>query len=321
PVLSIAGEEKMRAALEGLELLVCVDIYRNATAEYADYILPAAGAFEREDINITGIGLQFSPSVQFTPAIVAPAGDRKPDWWIYEQLCRQLGFESAFDHDEAPDMWARVDAMLRSRGESMANLRARDILTFERSTPESFYEQHLQTDDQQIDCFPSVFADALERMAEICVEFESAPPDQLRLISKRDAYMMNSWYSNLPKMKRKDRDRNYLFMHPEDARVRQIAEGAEVVISNRFGSIEAPVKLSDEVMPGVVAMTHGWGHAQSRGMSFANSTPGVNCNVLLPSGPGSFEPLSNQAHMTGVPVTVALTRTDGAHRESLVVRG
>ncbi|HAR31190.1 MAG TPA: formate dehydrogenase, partial [Gammaproteobacteria bacterium] len=41
PVLSIAGEERMRAALDGLDLLVCVDIYRNATAEYADYILPA----------------------------------------------------------------------------------------------------------------------------------------------------------------------------------------------------------------------------------------------------------------------------------------
>jgi hypothetical protein len=30
----------------------------------------------------------------------------------------------------------------------------------------------------------------------------------------------------------------------------------------------------------------------------------VNCNVLLPSGPGAFEPISNQAHMTGVPVDV-----------------
>ena len=152
-------------------------------------------------------------------------------------------------------------------------------------------------------------------------EFETAPADQLRLITKRDAYMMNSWYSNLPKMKRKDRDRNYLFMHPNDAHLRQIADGSEVVISNRFGSIQAPVKLSDEVMPGVVAMTHGWGQGQTRGMTFASATPGVNCNVLLPSGPGSFEPLSNQAHMTGVPVEVALTGTNHAHRETSEARG
>lgn len=269
PVLSIAGEARMRTALESLELLVCVDIYRNATAEYAHYVLPAAGAFEREDINITGIGLQYSPSVQFTPAMVPPAYARKPDWWIYEQLCRHMGYASAFDRSETPDMWARVDAMPRSRGHSMAELR-RD---------------------------------------QIVAEFERMPAGTLQLITKRDGFMMNSWYSNLPKLKRKARDRNYLYMHPDDARLRQIVDGAEVTVHNRNGAIVAPVRLTDDLKPGVVAMTHGWGHGNTPGMRVANGTPGVNCNALLPSGPDSFEPLSNQAHMTGIPVEVALART------------
>jgi anaerobic selenocysteine-containing dehydrogenase len=309
PLLSIAGEQRMRGALEGLELLVCVDIYRNATAEYADYVLPAAGAFEREDINLTGLGLQFTPSVQFTEAVVPPAFERKPDWWIYEQLCRHMGFQSAFDHGDTPDMWARVDAMLRSRGKSMAELRQEQLITFERSEPEDLLSRHLQTDDQQVDCCPPMFAEAIERMEQIFREFEHAPPGELRLISKRDQYMMNSWYANLPKMKRKSRDRNYLFMHPEDAKVRQIADGAEVAVRNQHGQLIAPVRLTDELMPGVVAMTHGWGHQGVDGMTYASSTPGVNCNVLLPSGPDSYEPLSNQAHMTGIPVEVELAGT------------
>jgi len=36
----------------------------------------------------------------------------------------------------------------------------------------------------------------------------------------------------------------------------------------------------------------------------ARTRPGVNCNVLLPIGAGSYEPLSSQAHMTGIPVEV-----------------
>jgi hypothetical protein len=40
-------------------------------------------------------------------------------------------------------------------------------------------------------------------------------------------------------------------------------------------------------------------------MRTARERPGVNCNALLPAGPGSFEPLSNQAHMTGIPVEVS----------------
>jgi hypothetical protein len=53
-----------------------------------------------------------------------------------------------------------------------------------------------------------------------------------------------------------------------------------------------------------VSMVHGWGHAASPRLRVASEHPGSNPNVLLPSGPGSFEPISSQAHMTGIPVTV-----------------
>ena len=309
PVLSIAGEEAMREAFAGLELLVCVDIYRNATAEYAHYVLPAAGAFEREDINLTGLGLQDQPSVQFTEAVVPPAFERKPDWWIYEALCQRMGFRSLLDGlaEDAPppNVWSRVDAMLKSRGHDMAELRREGVIVLERSDPEALFDRHVQMDDGCIDCYPEIFAEPIDRMRAIFDELAAEPASQLKLISKRDAYMINSWFANLPKLKTRDRDRNYLFMHPEDAAARQIDDGATVRIANRFGSIEAPVKLTDELMRGVVAMTHGWGHARSSGMTFAQQTPGVNCNVLLPSGPGAYEPISNQAHMTGIPVDVA----------------
>ena len=304
PVLSIGGEERMREALEQLELLVCVDIYPNATSDHADYVLPAAGAYEREDINITGLGLQFQPSVQFTEAVVAPAYERKPDWWIWEKLSQAMGFKaSAFDAGEQPDMWARIDSMLRSRGHSMQELRDAGIIALERSEPEELFER-LQHDDAQVDCFPEIFAPGLERMESLFTELASEPDDQLKLISKRDSYMLNSWYSNLDKLKRGLRERNYLFMHPQDAEKRQIADGQVVSVRNEFGALEIAVKFADDLMPGVVAMTHGWGHAASQGLSLAREKPGVNCNRLLPSGPGSFEPLSSQAHMTGIPVEV-----------------
>ncbi len=304
PVLSIAGEAATRQALENLELLVCVDIYRNATGEYAHYVLPAAGAFEREDINITGLGMQFQPSVQFTEAVVPPAFERKPDWWIYEKLSQAMGFASAFDSGE-PDMWSRIDAMLRSQGRSMMQLRAEQIIALERSRPEEFYERYVQTEDGRIDCMPETFADGVDRMAAIFGELEEEPANQLKLISKRDRYMLNSWYSNVAKLKSGERDRNYLFMHPEDAAIRQIADGDRVRISNDNGEITSQARLTAELMPGVVAMTHGWGHGRTPGMRVAQEKPGTNCNALLPSGPGSFDPLSNQAHMTGVPVEVA----------------
>ena len=305
PALSIAGEAKMREALESLELLVCVDIYRNATAEYADYVLPAAGAFEREDINITGLGLQVDPSVQFTEAVVQPGYERKPDWWIWEKLSQSMGYRSAFDESDEPDMWTRVNAMLTSRGSSMTQLRSEQVIVIDSAPPESLFER-VQSEDKKVDCYPAVFADSITRMDEIFSELEAEDATALKLITKRDAYMFNSWYANVDKLKRGDRQTNYLFMHPQDAEIRQIADGAQVQVENEFGELQTEVRLTDELRQGVVAMTHGWGHGQSNGMTVAKSKPGVNCNVLLPVGRASFEPLSNQSHMTGINVDVRL---------------
>jgi len=313
PVLSIGGEAKMRAALEGIELLVCVDIYRNATGEYADYVLPAAGAFEREDINIVGLGMQYEPSVQFTEAVVEPGYARKPDWWIWEQLIRRIDGQSVLDEASESDatsavgsekVWARVDSMLRSRGHSFADLRRDQVIALERSDPDDLFDR-VQHDDKLIDCCPAIFADAIVRMARIYTELAAEPADQLKLISKRDGYTFNSWYANVEKLKSHGRDKNYLFMHPLDGERRQIADGDDVRVSNSEGELQTSVKFTDTLMPGVVAMTHGGGQGQTSGMRTAQANPGANCNALLPSGPDSFEPLSNQAHMTGVAVEVA----------------
>jgi len=311
PVLSVGGEAQMREALASLELLVCVDIYRNASAEHAHYVLPVAGAFERPDINITGLGLQYRPSIQYSEAVVEPGFERKPEWWIFSKIAQAMGFKSMFDEDDGQkaldpeqELWARTDAMLRSRDLSMDALREQGTLVLDPTPPEDTYD-HVQTEDGLIDCFPEAFASSLDRMEKIFTELNQEPGDQLKLITKRDVHMMNSWYANVEKMKRKERANNYLFMHPEDGARRQLKEGQQVRLKSKDGEVEIELKLSDDLMPGVVAVTHGWGHKHSGGMAFAQSTPGVNINALLPSGPDSFEPLSNQAHMTGIPVEVS----------------
>jgi anaerobic selenocysteine-containing dehydrogenase len=94
-------------------------------------------------------------------------------------------------------------------------------------------------------------------------------------------------------------------MNPEDAIQRGIPDGGSARAWNEHGEVMVTVRHDAELRRGVVAMAHGWGNERTTGMSGAQSRPGVNCNVLLPSGDGSFEPLSSQAHMTGVPVEVA----------------
>jgi anaerobic selenocysteine-containing dehydrogenase len=116
--------------------------------------------------------------------------------------------------------------------------------------------------------------------------------------------MHNSWFANVERMKRGGRTTNPLSMHPDDAGRLGLADGGAVVVRSSWGEVGAVLELDDALMPGVVSMVHGWGHTASPRLRVANRHPGANPNALLPSGPGSFEPLSSQAHMTGIPVEV-----------------
>src|SRR3546814_17639404 len=91
-------------------------------------------------------------------------------------------------------------------------------------------------------------------------------------------------------------------MHPDDARDRQIANGARVRISTAIASLEVEAEISEDVVRGSVNYPHGWGH--KGGWRRAAELPGVNINLLASARPGDFEQVSGMAHLDGIPVTV-----------------
>jgi formate dehydrogenase len=300
PVLSIGGEDRLRKAFEQLDLLVCVDIYRNATGELADWVLPATDELERDDLNIVNIGTSHRPFAQYTPAVVEPTGERRPEWWIVAALLRAMGRPSLLD-DEQPDPWAKWRHMLARRGIDLAAL-ADEVAVLEPPVPGRFYDDQVQTADGRVDCCPAAFDPAIERCAAIFAELAAEPAGRLKMITKRDQWMHNSWFANLERMKRSGRTLNPLGINPADAAAHGVADGDVAALSNEWGTIDVVVRLDDDLLPGVVSLVHGWGHASAPGMRVAQRDPGVNPNALLPVGPGTFEPLSSQAHMTGIPV-------------------
>ena len=61
-----------------------------------------------------------------------------------------------------------------------------------------------------------------------------------------------------------------------------------------------PVKVTDEMTPGTVALPHGWGHRG--GWQLANSNAGSNVNVLASGEPEDLERLAGMAFLNGIPV-------------------
>lgn len=306
PLLSVGGDERLRRAFEQLELIVVVDLYRTVTGEMADYVLPATDWLEREDVNfLNTMGVAMEPYVQYTPAVVPAKGERRDDWWILSRIQQEMGLPTMLD-EEVPNPFAAVDATMRGSGLSIEALKAMPCQTavLPEADPSHVFSIAVQHDDGLIDCCPELFARSYDTAERIFEELAAEPADRLKLITRRTNFMVNSWLHNLPVLKQGVHQDNPLWMHPDDARLRGLVEGDDVTVRNRFGEAGAVLVYDDDLRPGVVAMTHGWGQGTAHGLGVAKRHPGVNVNRLAPTGTEGYDPLSNQSQLTGIAVDV-----------------
>jgi anaerobic selenocysteine-containing dehydrogenase len=83
----------------------------------------------------------------------------------------------------------------------------------------------------------------------------------LLLVGRRDLRSNNSWMHNAPRLV-KGKPRHQLLMHPGDLDARAINSGERVRVSSAIGVIETEVLASEEMMPGVACLPHGFGHGR-----------------------------------------------------------
>jgi anaerobic selenocysteine-containing dehydrogenase len=100
----------MRRALTRLDVLATIEIIENETTALSTHVLPTKDQLERADINLWD---HLSPRVAglYSPAIVAPAGERRSAWQVLAELGRRLGHElsAPLPPDDRPES---DDAML-----------------------------------------------------------------------------------------------------------------------------------------------------------------------------------------------------------------
>jgi anaerobic selenocysteine-containing dehydrogenase len=128
-------------------------------------------------------------------------------------------------------------------------------------------------------------------------------PAPLVLIGRRELRSNNSWMHNLEPLVKGD-DQCTLLVHPDDATRFGLADGGMAEVASAAARARVPVRVTDTMMPGVVSLPHGWGHAQpGTAMRVAAAHAGVNINRLIPDA--EIDPLSGNAVLTAVPVELA----------------
>ena len=161
----------------------------------------------------------------------------------------------------------------------------------------------LRTEDQRIKLMhPMIREDMLRLDSEL--DAPAAQNGKMLLIGRRHIRDMNSWLHNIHQYTR-GKNRCTLLVNPDDAERIGLRNGgpAKLRSSQTQNEIVAEVEISDQMMPGVVSLPHGFGHIYDDSkQSNASTAAGVSCNFVIDAD--ALDLPSGTSVVNGAPIEV-----------------
>jgi anaerobic selenocysteine-containing dehydrogenase len=321
PVLSTPDGRELDRALEGLEFMASIDFYINETTRHAHIILPPTGPLERGHYDIAFHLFGVRNIAKFSPPMFETNGDTRHEWQIFLELQtrmenagvvgklkRALG-ERFLGPERLLDLGLRFgpygDKLNPfSKGLNLRKLK-KEVHGIDLGPLRPCLPKRLRSSDKRVQLAPRALVEDIERVKTKLLGDASravSSNGNLLLIGRRRLRSNNSWMHNSERLV-KGKTQCTMLMHPEDAAERAVEQGQRVVVRSRTGSIEIPIEISDEMMPGVVCIPHGWGHdRQGIQLEVAQQNAGVSINDLTDSL--GVDALCGTAAFNGTPVTV-----------------
>ncbi len=346
PALTTPDAGRLARLLEGLELMISVDPYLNATTRHADVILPPPSVLQKSHYDLAFTSLSVRDVAHFSPPVFerepgAPSefeilarlaeiaaglgADADPTALTTAALAARIA-ETVDDpespiHGRDPDEIADalgdrpleeklLDLMLRTGHRGDAFGKRPDGLSLEllERYPHGIdfgplgirLPDALATESGKIELAPLSLLDDLARLERALA---ATAVGGMVLVGRRQLRTANSWTHNVNVLVR-GKDACVAQLHPDDAARLGLADGATATVSSAAGSIDIPVELTDALMPGVVCIPYGWGHGlPGTRQAVAAGHAGVNVNILTDAS--MIDPLSGNAVLNGIPVTIA----------------
>ena len=319
PVLSTPNGRELDRAFESLDFMVSIDLYINETTRHANIILPPTSPLEHEHYDLAFHVLAIRNTTKFSPALFQPAPDTRHDWQILLELQTRMQKDAVTDRIKGnlmkrflgPERMLDLGLRFGPYGGRLNPFSKGLTLKKVRSAPhgidlgplKSCLPGRLQTTDKCIELAPEAIVKDLARVKARFFDRASVDTNgHLLLIGRRHLRSNNSWMHNSERLV-KGKTLCTILMHPSDAAHRELRNGETVEVRSRVGSITLPIEVSDEMMPGVVSIPHGWGHDRvGNQMDVAQQHAGESINDLTDNL--NVDALCGTAAFNGTLVTV-----------------
>ncbi|MEM6971229.1 MAG: molybdopterin-dependent oxidoreductase [Pseudomonadota bacterium] len=285
-------------AWQGPETIIVHEPWWTATAKRADIVFPATTPYEREDVGRSPL----DDYLFHMAPLIPPVGEARDDYTIFSGLSARLGVEAAFTEGLTASDWiAKLYTGYRERaaaaGVEVPTLEAlREMnwvrLPIEIEGPAETVFTHFRDDPEAAPLStPSgrieIFSERIESFGyDDCPGHPVwLPPSEwlgaagadapLHLVSPQPGDKLHSQLE-CALADREGARPETLVIHPDDAGPRGISEAMLVRVFNARGTCRARARVSDDILPGVVALPTGaW-----MGDPGGNIDPDGNPNVL-----------------------------------------
>jgi len=321
PVLSAPNGRLMEEGLKKLDFMACMDWYINETTRYADIILPPTGPLDQSHYDIIIHMVTLRNTAQYSVPVFEPEEDARHNWEILLGLALRL--EKNFLKRKAlklltPDRMLALLIRFGPYGKKLNPFSAGLTLGKLKKMPHGMdlgpmqpcLPERLFNPLKRIQLSPKQMIETLPRVKEVFLGREDSTKDgyDMVLIGRRHILSNNSWMHNSRRLL-KGSNRCTALMHPEDATRRNIKPGDMIEVQSKVGSIILPSELTEDIMPGIISIPHGWGHDRPGvQLKTAREFAGVSVNDITDNR--VTEELTGSSVFFGVPVRVGKRRAE-----------
>jgi len=263
PVLAYAGSRMTFDAFMKLDFIAVAEIVMTPTAALADIVLPAATAFEFNDIGHYGLGHGY---VLARPKVLDPPEECWPDLKILNELGKALT-----PREHWYENWETLlEDVLRPSGLSYGQFAERGYLRgperFRKYLPGGFKTPtgKVELRLSQAEKF------GLSPLPQFTGPLDEEDPDYpLVLTSCKSRFYLHSSYRWLESL-RKHRPHPKTEIHPETAARHGISDGDEIQIETKSGAITQVAQVTARIHPRVVNVAYGWWFPEAGAESLFN---------------------------------------------------
>ena len=264
PLVSMPDLERVKAAMQRCKLVVVSEAYADTeTSHYAHLLLPAAQWSEKN-----GAMTNSERRVTFCPAFRPRHGDSRPDWEVFAELGRRLGFVDQFSYNSASEVYKEFTSLTADRVCDMSGL-SHSLLKdhgpqqwpFAKGEEPTTTSKRLYEDKR----FPT--ASGRARFQQDRPLGLAEPPCEMYPLVLTVGRYLGQWHTmtrtgKVERLKAMHPEPS-LEIHPSDASRFGVENNGLAAITSRRGTLTARVCVSERIRIGSVFLPMHWGFTQA----------------------------------------------------------